>query len=334
MTPFDNQFSSSSCNLCETYSSSSVYLYPYARYAFLELLSKLSIKTIYLPSFICRDMLSPLNELKIQYFFYEVDENLQPLLKDLKCDVIMSINYFGFATDVNSFIKYKEKFNAIFIEDNAHGFLSKDNQGKLLGTRGDFGLLSLRKTISLPNGAALLVNNKKYLNVSFETKESKYTYEDERYQKKVFLKKFFISKYIGISFVLLRRFTRFLKTGSSIPLPDAESEKELPSNYFTTTQLISNTLNINSDRESKRRRKMYEEVQKWAVQFDIKPIFELDEGSVPFEFAFIDNGNFQKFERYLYLKGFFVLPWPDLPDEVVSSSPKFYKNIKVVPFLW
>ena len=334
MTPFDNQSSNSELTLDEIYSDSSIYLYPYARYAFLELLSKLCIKSIYIPSFICRDMLSPLNELKIKYHFYAVDIFLNPILEDIKCDAILSVNYFGFASEVNIFKEYKKKYSAIFIEDNAHGFLSKDKSGLLLATRGDFGLLSIRKTILLPNGAALLVNNEKFKNINFKTKEIKVTFEDEKYNKKKFLKKFFLSKYIGISFVLLRRFIRFVKTGSSIPLPDSQSEKILPSNYFTTPELINNSLNIDAQIESKRREEMYHTVQKWAEKFDIKPVYEFYDGAVPFEFAFIDNGNYKKFERYLFLKGFFILSWPDLPDEVVDNCPEFYKKIKVVPFLW
>ena len=69
------------------------------------------------------------------------------------------IDYFGFSQDSRPFEEYKKKYISIIIEDNAHGFLSKDKHGVLLGTRGDIGLLSNRKTIFLPNGGALLVNN-------------------------------------------------------------------------------------------------------------------------------------------------------------------------------
>jgi hypothetical protein len=71
-----------------------------------------------------------------------------------------------------------------------------------------------------------------------------------------------------------------------------------------------------------------------AKIFDIKPIYDLYNGIVPFEFAFIKNKEYKEFEKLLYLNGFFVLPWPDLPDEVVENCPEFYKDVKVVPFLW
>ena len=49
------------------------------------------------------------------------------------------------------------------IEDNAHGFLSNDEKGVCLGSRTDIGLLSIRKSAFLPNGAAMIINNKKKL---------------------------------------------------------------------------------------------------------------------------------------------------------------------------
>lgn len=320
--------------LKEFYNSSNIYLYPYARYALLEALKMLDIKTIYLPAFICRDMLAPINTLRIKYFFYEVNEQLEPLLEDIKCDVILMVNYFGFAQDLEPFEEYKKKYNAVIIEDNAHGFLSKDKNGVLLGTRGDIGLLSIRKTVFLPNGGALLVNNELYKNKYFKNSEIKSSYEDVIYDKKLNLKKKIFSKYLGISIVLTRRLLRFIKTGSSIPLPDRLSEEEMPSNCYLTPILKDGIISIDIEEEIQRRRKMYLKIKEYAQQFDIKPIYDLDDNTVPFEFAFIDNENYKKFEQYLFMKGFFILPWPDLPDEIINNCPKFYKNVKVVPFLW
>jgi hypothetical protein len=311
-----------------------IYLFPYARYAFLEILEKLNIKSIYLPAFICRDMLSPINILNVKYHFYEVNEQLKPIIKDIKCDAIVMVNYFGFEQDINPFIKYKNNYNAIIIEDNAHGLLSQNKDEKLLGTRGDFGLLSIRKTIFLPNGGTLIVNNSLYKDIKFKSADIKKSDEDIRYFQKYNLKKKILSKYIGITIVLIRRLLRYIKTGDPIPLPDKDSEINLPANKYLTPLLEKQELNIDIEYEIKRRIEMYTNISIWAEQFNIKPIYELYDGVVPFEFAFIDNGRYKEFERYLYLKGFFILPWPDLPDEVVDKCPEFYKNVKVVPFLW
>lgn len=320
--------------LSSIYTNSDIYLYPYARYAFLECLSKLDIKSIYLPAFICRDMLAPINTLGLEYFFYEVDKSLNPKLENVKCDAVLMVDYFGFSMDIKPFLEYKSIFNAIIIEDNAHGFLSKDKNGVLLGTRGDIGLLSIRKTIFLPNGGALLVNNPQYKKINFVCAEPNITTEDVAYQKKYKLKTRLMSKYVGIMILLLRRLIRFAKTGYTLPLPDAQSEKQMPSNYNLTPILRNGTINIDVQKEIQRRQQMYSQISEFAKKYNIEPIYQLDDNSVPFEFAFIDNGKSNEFERFLFTKGFFILPWPDLPDEVVYNCEDFYKRVKVVPFLW
>lgn len=318
----------------DIYSQSNLYLYPYARYAFLEALIKLKIKSVYLPAFICRDMLAPINKLELEYHFYHCDENLQPILEDIQCDAIIMVNYFGFANDITPFKKYKERYDSIIIEDNAHGFLSKDAEGNLLGTRGDVGLLSIRKTIFLPNGGALLVNNKDLKTIQYESAEIKQSDEDIRYFHKLNLKKKIFHHSLGIAILLIRRFLRYIKTGYAIPLPDKQSEYEIPSNKYLTPILANGKIYIDLQQEIKRHRELYVQVEIWAEQFNIEPIYKFYNESVPYEFAFIDKGNYKEFEKFLYRKGFFVLPWPDLPDEIVDSCPEFYKNIKVVPFLW
>lgn len=333
MSPFDIQYSKNLLDIESLYLNTNISFYPYARYAFLECLKQLNTKNIYLPSFICRDMLAPINTLNVKYYFYEVDEKLNPILEDIKCDVILMVNYFGFEQDIEPFVKYKEKYDSIIIEDNAHGFLSSDKHNTLLGTRGDIGLLSIRKTIALPNGGALLINNKK-LKIKYNDYIVESSFEDEKYNKKLKLKKLFLSKYLGITFVLLRRLLRNLKTGNPIPLANKEDEYKLPTNDKLTPLLKNKNLNIEIEIEKRRRINMYKNIQQWAKKFDIKPIFKLYDGVVPFEFAFIDDGRYKEFEKYLIRRGYFILPWPDLPDEVINSCPKFYNNIKVVPFLW
>jgi hypothetical protein len=332
MNPFDIQ-KKGYCKLDALYGKY-IYLYPYARYAFLEVLKKLDIKSIYIPSFICRDMLAPINALNISYVLYEVDEMLNPILEEIECDVILFINYFGFSQRIEPFVKYKKKYGSIILEDNAHGFLSKDVNGKLLGCRGDIGLLSIRKTIFLPNGAALIVNNEKYSKIDFKSAEVSSSVEDKKYFNKLWLKKIIFTKYLGISILSTKGFIRFLKTGNRIPLQDPMSEKELPSNKYLTPLLARKELFLDATSESGRRVHMFKEIQKIAKKYGIVPICDLYDGVVPYEFAFIDKGNSRKFENSLLLKGFYLLPWPDLPDEVVGNCPDFYKNIRVVPFLW
>ncbi|MDD3324196.1 MAG: DegT/DnrJ/EryC1/StrS family aminotransferase [Sulfurospirillaceae bacterium] len=335
MTPFDLQIANKPTFIPELFEKSDLYFYPYARYAFLEVLKKLSLKSIYLPAFICRDILAPINTLGIKYTFYDVDERLCPILEDISCEAILMVNYFGFAQDIAPFVAYKQKCGALIIEDNAHGFLSKDKKGEWLGSRGDIGLLSIRKTVFLPNGGALLINNEALKNRGYESASSEESFEDSAYLKKLNIKKKIFSHYMGIGIVLMRRIMRYLKTGSMLPLPDKDSEHNMPSNCYLTPVLKDKSILLDIQKESDRRRKLYEMIQTWAKEFRIEAIYELDAFGVPFEFAFIDNAKSKAFERFLFKKGFFILPWPDLPDEVIAGQCReFYKHVKVVPFLW
>ena len=126
---------------------------------------------ILLPSFICRDVLSSINVLEAEAIFYDVDSKLEPL-KSLKylpeSKAIISVNYFGFPQDLTPFNNYCNRTGSVLIEDNAHGLFSRDKNGHFLGARGDIGIFSLRKTLPLLNGAALVVNNKNFLSFDGE----------------------------------------------------------------------------------------------------------------------------------------------------------------------
>ncbi|MBV5336924.1 MAG: DegT/DnrJ/EryC1/StrS aminotransferase family protein, partial [Deltaproteobacteria bacterium] len=92
--------------------------------------------------------------------YYPVDVKLQPAIDpvDWPCaDAVVAVDYFGFAQPLAPFEKYCAKTGARLIEDNAHGFLSCDESGQWLGSRGEIGLFSLRKTFLMVNGAALAV---------------------------------------------------------------------------------------------------------------------------------------------------------------------------------
>lgn len=323
------------------YSSHQICFFPYARYAFLELLENLGLNeshTIYLPAFICRDMLSPINKLGISMCFYHVNRKLEPEIDmSIKADVIMSVNYFGLPQNIIEIKKYCKAFGAIHVEDNAHGFLSRDEKNNLLGTRGDYGLLSIRKTVSLPNGAALLYRN----SGSFKSSETLYTFEDDLYYKKLKVKKmlsllpFNLGVKIGIIIIELKRFLRKVKTGYKNPLSDPNSELELPKNYNCCELLKDGIININVSEEIKRRIEIYNEIGALLRNY-VEPIFsKLNDNCVPFEYPFIlDKKNEVVVEKILKKKGFYMLPWPDLMGNSIVNDREYYKKIKVVPFLW
>ena len=130
------------------------------RFAMRDALLYTGIKsgdTVLLPEFICRDLLSAVAEVGAKSVFYQVDQTLKPVHLDstLRPKVIIAVNYFGFAQDLKVFREFADNTGAIVIEDNAHGFLSRDKNNNLLGQRTKFGITCFRKTIQVADGATL-----------------------------------------------------------------------------------------------------------------------------------------------------------------------------------
>lgn len=71
-------------------------------------------------------------------------------------------HYFGFPQGVAVLKDICGRRDIVLIEDCAHALYSQYSNGRWLGTEGDFGLFSMRKTVSMPNGGAVLVNRKDF----------------------------------------------------------------------------------------------------------------------------------------------------------------------------
>lgn len=331
MTPFERQDSSNQLDIPLLYGEN-LFFYSYARYALFEFLSKSNIKSIYLPSLICRDLLSAINSAGVQYSFYHIDQNFYPIDLSKQCDAILFVNYFGFSFNLNPYKEYAKKNKAILIEDNAHGFLSQDEDGKLLGTRGDIGIFSLRKTIALPNGAMLKINNSSIHTGHFKDATSKATFEDRKFYIKQNLKT--ISPRLAYYSMKIGQAIRFLKNGTTIPLENENAEKQLPPNPYLTPLLANHRLSINIQNEILRRKQTFEYLKTITESFNISPLHLPHQNNVPFSYPFLSTKEIFHFQKELDKRYFYVLPWPSLPEEIKLKVPSWYKQIKVVPFLW
>lgn len=93
--------------------------------------------------------------------YYRVDARLQPRLQDLErrlsddVRAVLAVNYFGFPLqDIDTVRSCCAEHGALLIEDNAHSPLSMAGD-QLLGTRGDIGVIGLRKEYPVGTGAIL-----------------------------------------------------------------------------------------------------------------------------------------------------------------------------------
>ena len=246
-----------------------VVYYSLARQALKEALLLAGVSagdSVVVPALICKDVLLPIESLGANVSFYEVDKFLQPIgLIDIdRAKAIIAVNYFGFAQDLTPFVELGRRLDAVVIEDNAHGFLSSDHTGQLLGTRTEVGITSIRKTLRIPNGASLSINTE-----SFQTRAPlQLDPSNDRLGIRFPTTHFASSVQRTTKLPLLRllqmitRLLRRLATGSTLPTYNHERELASvasmpPSNY--SLKFVERT---SENREIARRRKLYKKIEK------------------------------------------------------------------------
>ncbi|MGO3184214.1 MAG: hypothetical protein ACTIJ9_15415 [Aequorivita sp.] len=114
------------------------------RNALLLILKNLKINKLYIPYFSCEAILTPIIQLNLQYEFYSIDENLEPILNLSKINgncFLLYTNYFGLKN------KYIDRIsNSNIIIDNAQAFFHKPKFDL-------FSFNSIRKYFGVPDGA-------------------------------------------------------------------------------------------------------------------------------------------------------------------------------------
>ncbi len=135
--------------------------YSLARHALVEALRLAGVREgsrVLLPEYLCRDLMAPLHLLGAVPCWYPVASDMTPATAPADwplVDVVLAVDYFGFPQDLAPFQAYADRTGAVVIEDNAHGYLSRDLAGQWLGCRTGLGVFSLRKTLRIPDGGAL-----------------------------------------------------------------------------------------------------------------------------------------------------------------------------------
>ena len=295
--------------------------------------------SVLMPAFICRDLLAAVHSVGAKTLFYPVNERLTPyaLPVDASVKVVIAVNYFGFPQALDLFREYCAVNGATLMEDNAHGFLSRDEQGVLLGTRGDFGLFSLRKTFYWPDGAVLLVNRNIpgcHLPPALPTRKDSVSIN--------FTVKRTLACIQNITGVRVRsasektmRFIRKIRTGNELPSSLGQSEYEMPRHPAIHCKSLQMLRKVDSIGEVCRRRALYFKFHKELEHIGIAPVFgDLPEGVSPYGYPFrtdaVRAGAVTDLARHL---GFDCSRWPDLPAAIADHAPDFYRNVWWINFL-
>ena len=127
--------------------------------------------SVLLPALVPDGVVEPIEEVGLEPRFYGVGDDLAPAVAEVEAALdaaeaddgpgaaaIVAVHYFGFPQPgFDALADLAGARGVDLVSDNAHGALSRSG-GRLLGTRGAFGITSLRKLLPVPDGAALYLN--------------------------------------------------------------------------------------------------------------------------------------------------------------------------------
>jgi hypothetical protein len=129
------------------------------RNCFEYILSSNDYVKMHVPYYICKAFLEPIKKLNVDYEYYRIDANLDPIFdkKLRRKEAFLYVNYFGLKDKI--ILKLAQNYQNNLIIDNSQAFYSTPQ--KQIDT-----FYSARKFFGVPDGAYLYTD--KSLNVSFE----------------------------------------------------------------------------------------------------------------------------------------------------------------------
>lgn len=287
---------------------------------------------VLIPEFICTEVMWAMEGLNISVTWYPVDVlELSKVLVDRSDleghDCLFIINYFGKASQFRADDSLKK---LVIIEDNAHGFLSRDSKGCLLGTRFDFGIFSLRKTLPIVNGAALFVSPKwKEMGENIIQLQKLKKNVDISISKKKLRS---LSLIIPVAlFYQLLKLKRVLSSSVRKNLHPYVNKTI----YFPFRAIKS----LNAEKEKVRRAELYRACVDLLSDFrDSINIISFENQEVPYGFVFylVDLSKIHMLRVVIEKNGMDLVNWPELPPAILNKYPgeHQYKNIYFIPFIW
>lgn len=122
---------------------------------------------ILMPAYHCGVEVEAVLTTGIQVRFYNIKETLEADLADIRQRIdkntraVFVIHYFGFFQPIADLKRICEEYHLLLIEDCAHALYSRCGE-TLLGSDGDVSIFSFQKTLPVPDGGALVINNKNF----------------------------------------------------------------------------------------------------------------------------------------------------------------------------
>ncbi len=319
------------------------YWYSYGRFALVDALLLAHVRPgdhVLLPSFICRDVLAAVRELGALPEWYRVPQSLT--ITDSTtwptARAVIAVNYFGFPQNLEPFLAYAQRTGAVLIEDNAHGWLSSDPTGAVLGERTALGMTSVRKTVRSVDGAFLSVGEGVRIDPSVALPGPN-DMDIRRVAVGTYIRRWVsaIERATKLPLMNAMRYVirRLRGAAGRAPIPNDDSlEYRLPTGrhiHRSSRRLIDR---VDTNAEISRRRNLYVEVGRRLRHVTCTPIFpDLPPGTCPQGFPIIaDDDHLADVRRALRGTGLELMSWPDLPHGHEHELPH-YSQVYLVNFL-
>lgn len=301
-------------------SNQNPYKFSHARTALQFGLKALDIKKgqeILIPEYICDVVLLTLKQLGILPAYYSVNDSLEPDWNSIiegindRTKAILMVHYFGQPQDVYRFQGLCEKYNLRLIEDNAHGYGGRLGE-KLLGTFGDIGISSPRKSFGILNGGFLYIKNGQLIINQKPVMEPVNIY-------------YRIGRQILKRIIRDSRILRLLKVGKrSYDTQNKNREGDIQEWAIDrTSEVILNNLDIENIAE--KRRFIYNLWSEWVIKQGLKPLFSTISPNIsPLAYPAFTS-SFEESKKWFdwgYRKGIDIHSWPNLPEELVKNDSK------------
>ncbi len=324
--------------LTELYAPVFARFYRYGRHALADAFRAAGGGPMLIPGFFCRDVLSAVPAAGAREIFYSVGADLQP---DPDCAdwpearAVLAVDFFGFPCDLAPFRAYALRTGAAIVEDASHALFSRDGDGRLLGTRADFGVLSPRKSLPLADGGVLLVSDPARAGALAPAPEA-LGRGTARSRLKATARPLLAAAGAKTARALLEALRAARGFDWRDRLGREDGEDEALGDAGPSAELSGPIACADEAGERSRRRALYDLCADAARGLDISPVFpSLPVGVVPYAFPFRAAPGPAEAAYAAYRRlGLSVLPWPDLPKAVRASAPAHYRDVYLAHFLW
>lgn len=300
---------------------------------YLELTQKETL-SVFLPGYFCQDTLNQISGDRIQFTFYELDENMDPdwkLLKEKKeipADIFVFCHYFGIVHNVTRAVDFCNQKKAILIEDCAHVLYPASSYA----TKGDFAIFSPHKVLPVHDGGIVLTNKSKLPIVAqIMEKLAERCKETEKDTCLVWRAKKALQKLTG--FQKKVEYVQEVHYGHNQPERNAQ---------VCMTEYSKNLLLSYTKEDFKKMaylRRYNAEVMNYLVKQIEPQVICLTDTATPCPYFAVYNlknvKNSQTLVTALQKKSITPLHWPDLPEvlqqEDFSVTKAFSKDLMVIP---